>query len=34
MQSIALAVIVAMAVVVVAWRGVSLYRYGFHKKDL
>ena len=34
MASLALALIVVAAVIAVAWRGIALYNYTFHKKDL
>jgi len=34
MGSIALALIVVAAVTLIVWRGIALYNYGFHKKDL
>jgi len=34
MGSIAFAVVVAAAVALIIWRGVALYNYGLHKKDL
>jgi len=34
MGSIAFALIVAAAVPLIIWRGVALYNYAFHKKDL
>jgi hypothetical protein len=34
MGSIGLALIVVAAVAVIVWRGIALYNYGFHKKDL
>jgi hypothetical protein len=34
MASLALALIVVAAAVVVVWRGIALYNYTFHKKDL
>jgi hypothetical protein len=34
MASLMLAVIIAGAVALVAWRGIALFNYTFHKKDL
>ncbi len=34
MASIALALIIAAAVGLTVWRGVAVFRYGLHKKDL
>jgi hypothetical protein len=34
MGSIVPTLVVVAAVAVIVWRGIALYNYGFHKKDL
>ena len=34
MESIAFGLVVAGAVALVVWRGIALYNYALHKKDL
>jgi hypothetical protein len=34
MGSIVLALIIAAAGALIVWRGIALFNYGFHKKDL